>query len=558
MTESELVQGGLPCPDCGGSDPLALYDDGHTHCFSCDKTAQDASAEVVSTQKKSKPPRDLIKGLEFMALRPRKITEETCKKFGYGIGETEKGKKVQVAPYYDENRNLIGQKLRGKDKFFSWRGDKKPIDARPFGSHAFPVTGRMLTVTEGEIDALAMSQVQGNKYPVVSIPTGAGKKAVRKYMAAHLEYFEGFEKVVIMFDMDPIGQEAATEAAEVLGPRAHIAVLPLKDPGEMLVQGRVKELTDAMWRAKKHQPEGIVDMSSLRAEVMKPVEWGLSYPWEELTRLTYGIRLGELVALGAGTGIGKTDWFTETMNHLVNVHGKKIGVFSLEQEPQETAIRLMGKMAQKPFHIPDGAWEEGDLEKAWDDNVTEGKVFLYDSFGVNEWDAIASKIRYLRDAEGVRYFFLDHLTALAAGHEDERKLLDKIMAHLGSLVKEVPISIHFISHLATPDGKPHEEGGHVAIKHFRGSRAIGFWSSFMIGLERNQQSTNERVRTTTTVRIVKDRYTGRATGQRFWLGYDPITGMTFPSTDPDESAEKLGFDGDGGGQENADAPQGDF
>lgn len=566
MSDSELVTGGLPCPDCGGSDPLALYDDGHTHCFSCDTTTQPGSYNgpggAAPGQHKKKP-RGLLKGLEYQALHKRKITEETCRKFGYGIGETSRGK-VQVAPYYDADRNLVGQKLRGRDKAFSWRGEVKPQDCRPFGSHVWPETGKNIVVTEGEIDALAMSQVQGNKWPVVSIPTGAGKKAVRKYMASQLEYFEGFDKVIIMFDMDPIGQEAAKAAAEVLGPRAHIAVLPLKDPGEMLEKGKVKELTDAMWRAKKHQPEGIVDLFSLREEVLKPVEWGLSYPWDELTDLTFGARLGELIAFGAGTGIGKTDVFTQIMQHFIEEHGEKLGVFALEQEPQQTAVRLVGKIAKKAFHVPlprdateeDYSQRKVEIATAWEAHVSEGMVYLYDSFGINEWESVASKIRYLRDAEGVRFFFLDHLTALAAGHEDERKALDNIMAEMGSLVKEVPITIFFISHLATPEGTPHEEGGRVKIRHFRGSRAIGFWSSYMIGLERNQQAESERVRATTTVRILKDRETGRATGQTFWLAYDHETGMLSSTTDPEQEGSTFGFED--ATEEDPTTEQGDF
>ncbi len=85
MNESELVESGLPCPDCGGSDPLALYDDGHTHCFSCDKTTQGAETKAgrIRSERKAKP-RGLLTGLEYTHLKSRKITEETCKKFGYG------------------------------------------------------------------------------------------------------------------------------------------------------------------------------------------------------------------------------------------------------------------------------------------------------------------------------------------------------------------------------------------------------------------------------------------------------------------------------------------
>ena len=34
MTESEFIKH-EPCPDCGSSDALAVYTDGHTFCFSC-------------------------------------------------------------------------------------------------------------------------------------------------------------------------------------------------------------------------------------------------------------------------------------------------------------------------------------------------------------------------------------------------------------------------------------------------------------------------------------------------------------------------------------------
>ena len=35
MIKSSAVDIHLPCPNCGSSNALALYDDGHTYCFSC-------------------------------------------------------------------------------------------------------------------------------------------------------------------------------------------------------------------------------------------------------------------------------------------------------------------------------------------------------------------------------------------------------------------------------------------------------------------------------------------------------------------------------------------
>jgi twinkle protein len=120
-------------------------------------------------------------------------------------------------------------------------------------------------------------------------------------------------------------------------------------------------------------------------------------------------------------------------------------------------------------------------------------------------------------ALGCRDIFLDHLTALAASiDDDERKAIDKIMAELGTLVQQLDITIHYISHLATPEGKSHEEGGRVQERHFRGSRSIAYWSNFLFGLERDKQNTEG----VTTFRVLKDRYTGDANGVTFGLAYD--------------------------------------
>ena len=481
---------------------------------------------------------EFLKG-ETRRLRSRKITQETATKFGYVHALDSKKNVVQVAPYYDESGRLVAQKVRTQDKDFYIVGDIK--QALPFGAKLWPKTGRKIVVTEGEIDAMSMSQAQGNAYPVVSIASGAGPQ-LKKYMAHHRDYFRGFDEVVLMFDQDEVGQRAAQVAAAVLGyDKAKIATLPLKDANDMLVAGRTKELVDAVWRAEPYAPEGIVDLATLKQEIKERPKEGLSWCFKSLTDLTYGKRPGELYAVGAGTGIGKTDFMTQDMRHMVEVHGEKIGVFALEQNPKETGLRLVGKFAERPLHIPD-SWSDELFDETWDRWIKSGQIFLYNSFGVNTWASVRDRIKFLAHAHDVKHFYLDHLTAIAASVDtDERKALDNIMAELGSLVKELDCTVVFVSHLATPEGKPHEEGGRVAIRHFRGSRAIGFWSHYMFGLERDQQHEDERVRKTTTFRVLKDRHTGRATGEVFHLGYDQETGMLFETEAP-EAASDYGFE----------------
>ncbi len=538
-SESEFIQH-LPCDNCGSSDANALYDDDHTHCFSCGTTVRKASPETKAAWKAYEPtaPSLLDKFVpdeEFRGIDSRKIFADTCEKFKYRRG-TYNGMRVQAAPFFDKDGQLCAWHLRGYGKKFFWIGDSKA--ALPFGSTVWQKTGKQIIVTEGECDTLAMSQVQGNKYPVVSISCGAA--GVRKYMGKHREYFMGFDKVVIMFDNDEPGREAAEVAAEVLGSRAHIAELPLKDASDMVREDRTDELIDAMWRAKKFCPQGIVELRDLKDKAVAGVPVGKDWFSPKLTKLTHGWRYGELYALGAATAAGKTDWILQQVAFNAEELKEPTAVFLLEQQPVETSIRLCGKLVRKPLHADTSDEGKAAIAAAWEQfNKLPAPIYAYDSFGINDWSDIQDRMRFLNQAEGVRFFVLDHITALAAGMEDERKMLDALMADLGGLVKELDSTILFVSHLATPDGKPHEEGGRVMLKHFRGSRSIAFWTAYAFGLERDQQAEDEEIRRTTFLRVLKDRWLGRATGHKVPFQYDFDTGMLNEADTPEDEEENM-------------------
>ena len=159
---------------------------------------------------------------------------------------------------------------------------------------------------------------------------------------------------------------------------------------------------------------------------------------------------------------------------------------------------------------------------------------MFEHFGAMDWKSIRNIIRFFNKAYDIEHIYLDHLTALSANEQDERRALDGIMADMASLAQELGIVIHFISHLTTPDGKPHEEGGRVMEKHFTGSRAIARWSHYMFGLERNKQDEDPVKRQTTTFRVLKDRFTGRATAARFGLFYNKDNGILEEATLPED------------------------
>lgn len=474
---------------------------------------------------------DLIDGGEIRALPTRGITEDTCRKFNYRIKKLPTHGWVQLAPYHRDGE-IVGQKVRpsDKDKMFS-TGDMSDVEL--FGQHLWGQGGRKVVITEGEIDAMSVSQVQGNKWPVVSLSKGA--KGAKKDISRNIEWLLTFEEVILMFDMDEPGKAAVKEVAPLFPPgKVRVASLSMKDANELLLAGKGDEIVQAIWQAQAYRPDGVVKMSDIKSRILVPPEMGLSWFSPTLTEYTFGRRWGEIYAFGAGTGIGKTDYLTQQIQHDVDVLGLKVGLFMLEQDPAETAKRVAGKFAGKSFHVPDGSWTQDELETVVDRLEQSDNLYFYDSFGAMKWEVIESTIRYLVHAEGIRVFYLDHLTALAAAEDDERKALEQIMAGMAGLVKELKIIIHLVSHLATPEGKPHEEGGRVMIRHFKGSRAIGYWCMFMFGLERDQQHDDPRWRSITTFRILKDRNTGRSTGKVVYLGYDSESSRLFETQPPDD------------------------
>jgi twinkle protein len=534
-----------PCPSCGSRDNLGRYSDGHAYCFSstCDHfEPADGDKAGAGTGAASRPRRETFTPCDYevSGLPKRALSEATCKFFDYGVG-TFKNEPCHFAHYRDPTtRELIAQKVRLASKDFpvlKADGAKLPL----FGQHLWRGDRRSVVITEGELDAMSVSQVQQNKYPVVSLSGGAGN-AIHD-IKRHYEWLCEFDKIVLMFDDDRDGNHAAEVCAEIL-PDGKVFIAQIegyKDANAALVDGKASAITSAFWNAKPYQPEGIFTLSDIKEDVLAPVEMGTPWFLDKMTELTFGRRAGEVYYFGAGTGVGKTDFFTQQISYDVMELGVPTACIYLEQPPAETGKRILGKIFGKQFHVPDGSWTQDELDHAFTEVEKTGKLFLGGNFSSASWEPIKARIRFMSHGLGVKHFYLDHLTALADPSK-ERESLEIITKELALLAQELKIIIHVISHLATPEGKPHEEGGRVMMRHFKGSRAIGFWAHFAFGLERNPQHEDAEIAQQTTLRCLKDRYTGRATGKLITLAYDAGTGLISECLFP-KSEEHGGFEG---------------
>ena len=536
---SYQVRSRLPCPHCPSSDGVTLYSDGHTYCFVCERTVRGGKVTVEKVDEIDEveyATSDLIHG-SYRDLPTRKISKATCKKFGVQYGKFN-GQHAILEGHYDEQGTLVAQKVRLADKKagFPWVGN--PRKSILFGQHLFPKGGKRIIITEGAIDALSYAEATDCKYATVSIKSGAN--GAKKDCQEHLQYLNSFEEIIIWFDNDKVGKEAALEIAPLFEPgKVKIVRIPestsYKDCNDVLVNEGKLAVQRYMWEAQEYRPQGLVQASDLIEELMREVTWGKSWGWSLMDKITYGRRLGEIYTFGGAQGCGKTDILTQLTQFLTTTYNAKVGCFFMEAKPKDILERIIGKMAKKAYHLPDAGWtkeERSDNIKKYIDNYNEN-VYLYDNWGKCEWEPVKETIRYLNKAKGFEDFIIDNLTSFAAGADDEKKFLEKTMEEIASLANELCVNIYLVSHLATPEKTPHEAGGTIYPRHFKGSRAIAFWSHFMFGFERNQYAEDPFEKNTTKVVCLKDRFSGKGTGQYFYLNYDHETAFLNEMT-PDQ------------------------
>jgi len=227
--------------------------------------------------------------------------------------------------------------------------------------------------------------------------------------------------------------------------------------------------------------------------------------------------------------MGKSSIMRELMYHIMHNTKDNIGVLAMEENTKQTAFNLMSVEANARLYIKEirKQYTQDQLDDWQAKTIDSGRFFAFDHFGSISNDEILDRVRYMAKGLDCKWVFLDHLSILVSGQEDngdERKSIDILMTKLRSLVEETGIALMLVSHLRRPSGdNGHENGREVTLSHLRGSASIAHLSDAVIALERNQQADDPIEANTTSIRILKNRYTGD-TGIACYLHYDSGTG----------------------------------
>ncbi|YP_010843849.1 DNA primase/helicase [Enterobacter phage KNP3] len=539
-----------PCENCGSSDGNSVYSDGHEWCFVCEHRvpANEEREAKLATRRRtggSKPMSYDVWNFgdsngRYSDLTARGISKETCQKAGYWLAKVD-NRMYQVADYRDQNGSIVSQKVRDKDKNFKTTGSHKS-DAL-FLKHLWS-GGKKIVVTEGEIDALTVMELQDCKYPVVSL--GHGASAAKKTCAANYEYFDQFEQIILMFDMDDAGRKAVEEAAQVLpAGKVRVAVLPYKDANECHIMGEDKAILEQVWNANPWVPDGVVSALSLKDRVKEAMTSedavGLLFDGcQGLNDRTLGARGGEVIMVTSGSGMGKSTFVRQQALAWGKRMGKRVGLAMLEESVEDTIQDMMGLnnkvRLRQSDEVKKAIAEDGRFDEWYDELFGDDTFHLYDSFAEAEADRLLAKLAYMRTGLGCDVIVLDHISIVVSASEesDERKMIDRLMTKLKGFAKSTGVVLVVICHLKNPEkGKAHEEGRAVSITDLRGSGALRQLSDTIIALERNQQGDMPHL---VLVRLLKCRFTGD-TGIAGYMEYNRETGWLEPSSYTGEEGE---------------------
>ncbi|QDH46721.1 putative primase/helicase [Aeromonas phage LAh_8] len=519
------------CPKCNHYEKI---DDGNKSHY-----------DTVKRIRKEWTPEELKAVLEeiqdcpIKELTSRAIKKATAERFGIRAGLSGEDGTTVISHFYPKTRSgeTVAYKVRNLEhKAFYSKGDGTDTDL--FGieqaRQGDVYTGKLF-IFEDELSCASGFQVlvenskSAYKPACVSLPNGAS--AATTAISRNREFVDSFQEVVVCMDNDEAGEEAVKRIRALI-PNIKVAKIPkgktkegklIKDANDLLMEGRGLELNNILrFNAAKESPAGHATVSECLDEALKKPEWGFEWPWKGLTDLTYGLRIGEVVAIGGGVGGGKTLIGHELTSHLIMKYGMNVGTFMLEETVGSTLKNVAGKSANVPFHRPDIEYDQSLLTN--EIMKYDGKLFLYKNFGQNDWEDIKRVMRFWVVEHDVKFVMLDNVTALVS-HLSATEInteVARIAVELAGMCNELGFTCFVFSHLNPPKtGAPHEEGGQVQEVQFTGSRALMRFSQLIMGFERNKQAEGD-AKNYSQIRLLKDRNFGRS--GIVPTKYDPLTG----------------------------------
>lgn len=508
------------CPECAAEgkdtacDNLRVYDSGKAFCV-----ARHGNIDLEEQEEIEQPKLDpsMVSG-HYSPLDKRGISKETCEKYGYQVNQE---KKCHIANFYDSVGNVVMQKIRYPGKQFEIKGNSSYVN-RFYGQHLFTPSDKVyITITEGELDCLSIAEVFNCRYPVVSVPSGAG--SATKVVQENLEWLQGFSYVVLALDNDKDGKKATEECLKLLEPgKARVVTWPegCKDASDLLKAGKNLELRSCIVSATEYIPPSVLTKDAL-VELLDDYKISThKWPWEVANKTISHVINPCLYSIVAEPEVGKTKFIHELMYMYIQ-EGKNVGIVALEETRQNVLLKVTSSITGVDLcSVQNRKYtkEEKDLCRQVADHLA---VYDHIRYGSSLFD-IVNHVRYMVKVCKCPIIIFDNLSYSVTGEADERKAIDKAVKQLHDSTIKYEYTLINVGHLSPDDFA--DINTPPDVTKIRGSQGVRMYSDYIIGLTRDNLNSNKKARNTLNCWVLKDRPTGKDTGKTFKLCYNENNG----------------------------------
>lgn len=506
----------IPCPDkegCGSSDAYCFNTDkGVGSCHACGNWFFDQYEPI---KRKGRDIQDMafdntvIEDVNYEYVAARGIPQKVMEMYDVRSFKNDNGDVIRHEYVYPSG----GKKIRVLPKTFSAQGLSQD---ELFGMNLFPAgCAKIVTITEGEIDALSVQEMMGGRSisPVVSLPSATPSKRLWEKCKPWLD---SFEKIVLSVDTDPAGDAVASKIFNMFPNKTYRVQHDVhKDANEFLVNSATREFSNAWWNARKYTPENILNTSEQFVSLFRDAPDYAYVPTgiEALDDKIMGLMQGHFTVIKAPTGIGKT----EVMRYLeYNMLKRKVPFASwhLEETKLRSVLGLVSYHLNQNLtrrDIIESLGVQELVEEAITD-LTKGELFyqFYMPDG-SDSETFIEQIRYLTQGCECKYIFFEPIQDVVVGSSEESKeqQLADLSVRLSKLAAELNVGIVTIAH-TNDNGDP------------KYCKMIGQRASVIIDLSRDKDAEDSSDRNTTHLRVEKNRPCAEE-GRAGTLLFDPMS-----------------------------------
>jgi len=329
-----------------------------------------------------------------------------------------------------------------------------------------------------------------------------------------------FEKIKILLDNDDACRKAVDlqKIATLFPGKVEVIELPIdfpKDANECLVKGRTGELTKLWWSSQPVKLKAFCDLNSLKQDVYDNTQLDFHpYPWDSVTKSTWGWLYGTLDLFLAGSSIGKSLFLAEHSRHMLHTRPQDHqAIFFLEDSLKKSTLRYMSLESGIPFQRPEEDFTETDREVAWSATLGTNRLHLFDQkeYGMLTTKSILQLIELAAVVYGCRIVILDHISYIISSNaaENTLALTQEFITELRQLAGRLDIYICTCCHLRkNSNGKSWEQGAVPTMEDAYGSGAMYQLPSNIFSLARNKMAEVVADRDVTQVHVNKARESG--------------------------------------------------